>query len=203
MVPARCTDRSPEMGEALGCAETADVVRNIGNHLEYMFQVAPTVIYCKVHRRWLDVDVEEQDAYTDSTMAPYYHAYYEAVLHSIQHTMKLQRRVPFIFSLRAHHEFNQQIFASTLNGQTIVGMHERGECGDPRFANEGVNARLAATHQVTPANHHQRDDSTYAAGNLTRTFGRDHPWHADAIDVICPKSMVRADSRLLAHSLLP
>ena len=205
VAPARCSDRSPEMGEALGCTETADVIRNISNHLEYMFQVAPTVIYCNVNRRWLDVDVPEHEAYADSKMAPYYHAYYEAVLASIQHTMKLQRRIPLMLSLRSHHEFHQQIYASTLNGQTLQGMHERGECGDPRFTNEGLNARLAATRHVIPANQQQRDDSTYGAGNLTRTFGRDHSWHTDAFDVVCPKSMVSGEPRrpslLTAHCI--
>jgi len=194
VVPAQCASRLQEQGEDLGCADTVEVVRNLASHLEYMFQVAPTVVYCKIHRRWLDVDAKEQDAYADSKMAPYYHAFYDALLACIRHTMTLQRRVPFILNLRAHHDFNQVVYASTLDGQTLWGMLERGECGDPRFANEGVNSRLAAAYQVIPANHHQRDDVTYGAGNLVRTFGRDHPWHADAIDVICPKTMVRACS---------
>jgi hypothetical protein len=42
------------------------------------------------------VDVEEEDAYTDAKMAPYYNAFYEAIFSSIQHTIKLHRRPPLI-----------------------------------------------------------------------------------------------------------
>ena len=110
-----------------------------------MFGVAPTVISCRLHRRWLDVNLSEPNAFTDAKMAPYYHAYYAAVLSAIQHAWKVQRRSPLIISMSAHHAFSETIYISTLNGKTVAGMRERGEGGDPRFTNEGLNARLSAS----------------------------------------------------------
>jgi hypothetical protein len=139
----------------------------------------------------LDVDAVSQSAYLDEKMAPYYHAYYQSILMSIQHTMKVQRRYPLILCFRAHHDFEDIIYVSTLNGETVAGISERGECGDVRFTNEGLNARLeAGKYNVLPANAYQRDHTEHRAGNLVRTFGRDHHWSTDAFDMICPETMV-------------
>jgi hypothetical protein len=94
-------------------------------------------------------------------------------------------------TFRAHHELHEIIYASTLNGLTLKSMNERNEVGDPRFTDEGLNARLAAgRYQLVPANAYQHDDKVFGAGLVVRTFGRDHAWHTDAIDLICPRTMV-------------
>ena len=145
IVPADCRQRTPDQGDDRACADTFEIARNVKSHLIYMFGVAPTVISCRLHRRWLDVNLSEPNAFTDAKMAPYYHAYYAAVLSAIQHAWKVQRRSPLIISLSAHHAFSETIYISTLNGKTVAGMRERGEGGDPRFTNEGLNARLSAS----------------------------------------------------------
>ena len=189
--PANCCKRSPSQGDDRGCTDTVEVVQVLKRHLTYMFGVSPTVITCKVHRRWLDVEVEEENAYQDEAMARYYNAYYECILHSIQHTLKLQRRNPLLLTLRAHHELHETVYASTLNGLTLMSMNERNEVGDPRFASEGLNARMAAgRYQLVPANPYQRDDKVFRAGLVVKTFGRDHAWRTDAMDLICPRTLV-------------
>ena len=189
--PANCRNRTPNQGDDRGCHDTVQVVQVLKSHLTNMFGASPTVITCKIHRRWLDVEMEEGDAYQDGEMAPYYNAYYECILSSIQHTLKLQRRKPLLMTFRAHHELHEIIYASTLNGLTLKSMNERNEVGDPRFTDEGLNARLAAgRYQLVPANAYQHDDKVFGAGLVVRTFGRDHAWHTDAIDLICPRTMV-------------
>ena len=52
VMPANCSPRSADQGDDRGCKETVEFVHILKDHLTYMFHVSPTVITCKVHRRY-------------------------------------------------------------------------------------------------------------------------------------------------------
>lgn len=62
--------RSPHQGSSQVVTDVYDLVDNLRSHLSVLFGVPPTLITCKMHRRNLDVDQPEHEAYNDPKCAP-------------------------------------------------------------------------------------------------------------------------------------
>jgi len=141
--PARVTPRTPLQGPSTSSPDMRTVAMNLAAHLTYMFHASPTIVECRIPRRFLDVDVSEEEAFSDPRASAYYHAYWEAVVTTCKRSMTLQRRMPVIVNLRPHTEREMCIAVATLRGWTCMGMSDRSGGIDVRFGDMGICSRLA------------------------------------------------------------
>lgn len=80
-----------------------------------------------LHRKLLDTDVEEHEAYADPRLRPYYREFHRAALSATQRIIRVQRRAPLVVNIRCHQdsESGLPVMIGTLNGQTLHGVNTR------------------------------------------------------------------------------
>mmetsp|Transcript_27623 Transcript_27623/g.43129 ORF Transcript_27623/g.43129 Transcript_27623/m.43129 type:complete len:171 (-) Transcript_27623:186-698(-) len=135
------------------------------------------------------MEAGEDHAWLDDELEPYYHAYYEAILSNLQRISKLQRRPSLVLTIRAHVDEGQMLYVSTLNGHTLDQLSLRNG-GDVRFCETGFIGKMKASRWLLiPYFEGQLDDSKHRCGNVVRTFGLEHKWRTDSMDLICPTEL--------------
>mmetsp|Transcript_11667 Transcript_11667/g.40317 ORF Transcript_11667/g.40317 Transcript_11667/m.40317 type:complete len:291 (+) Transcript_11667:568-1440(+) len=181
---------------AEGCQEVKSqnhiltLALNLKEHLSYIFGVCPSIVYCKLSRRVLDVDVPEPEAYSDSGCRPHYRIYYESVCNSIRKMNRLHNRTPLLLNLRPHFETNQTLYLNTQNGETLKKMSARNDLNDVRFHEQGIHSRMLASRwTVSPERENFTDNRKYALSHTVKYFSFSQTWRADGVDMLLPPAL--------------
>jgi len=168
----------------------------LSSHLAALFGEKPSLIVNTLHRKFLDVDAEEEHACADARLRPYFREFHSAALSIAQRTVRVQRRAPLLINIRCHQEPDPglPIMVGTLNGHTLTGINSRLKSwlnGDVRWREKGIITRMAAKGwKVFPCREGTEDRQGFEGCETVRLLGREAGgWCVDALELCVPEKM--------------
>jgi N-formylglutamate amidohydrolase len=167
-------------------ARTLEITRALKARLGAQYCQQPYAVMARFHRRYLDANRPEPDAYEQPAARPHYVAYHETIRAYVD---EVRRRFPdgaILVDIHGQSEDPGTIHRGTQNGRTVARLLERQ--GDGALVGEhSIFGRLQGLgYQVfppVPPPGNQREHPAYNGGYTVQTYGSHHAEGIDAIQI--------------------
>jgi N-formylglutamate amidohydrolase len=178
-------------------ARTSELTEAVANRLTMILCERPYVVIAQFHRRYLDVNRPEPDAYEHPDARPHYLAYHQAIRRFVS---EIKDRYPdgaILVDIHGQPEEASRIHRGTNNGRSVARLLDW--YGDDALVGPtSIFGQLRADgYDVYPPNGPLRDareDPRWNGGHTVSTYGSQHPDGLDAVQVEIGRDWRQSDT---------
>jgi N-formylglutamate amidohydrolase len=179
-VPERTT------GTTTQDARTRELTEALAGRLEAVLCARPYVVIATFHRRYIDANRSEADAYEHPDVRPHYLAYHQSARRFVSEIQEQYPEGALLLDIHGQAQDPGRIHRGTNNGRSVTRL--LGRYGEATLVgpNSIFGQLQAAGYDVFPPNSpvgDTREDPRWNGGYTVQTYGSHHPAGIDAIQI--------------------
>jgi N-formylglutamate amidohydrolase len=167
-------------------ARTLELTGALAQRLHALLGAEPYVVAAKFHRRYIDANRSEAEAFEDPAARPAYLAYHDHIRRYVAEVGQRYPRGALLFDIHGQSTDVDTVHRGTNNGATVARMLRQHGPGALIGSKSVFGVLQAKGRTVFPPNSpigKPREDPRYNGGYTVRTYGSDQPGGIDAIQL--------------------
>jgi N-formylglutamate amidohydrolase len=173
-------------GTRVSDEHTGDVASLVAVELERELHARPSVVRARFHRRYLDVNRSEVEAFEDAGAKPTYVAYHLAVRRFVDSVRRSSPGRALLVDLHGQNKEPETLVRGTRDGKTVSALVARAGA-EAMVGSHSIFGRLAAAgYRTDPpigAPGSPRENRSFDGGFIVATYGSHNPDGIDAIQI--------------------